>query len=52
MTRTKHSLFQLLVNEHGLNPLISAPEHMSTFLLLISEAISNGFWTEANQQTT
>ena len=52
MTPAKHGLFQLMIQQYGLDACTAEPSQMSTFLLLISEAIANGFWAEANQQTT
>ena len=43
---TKHTLFSLVVREHGIAACLGTPESAVTFLLLISEAITNGFWAE------
>ena len=44
----KHALFQLTVQEHGVTACLNRPETMTTFLLLLAEAITSGFFAEAN----
>ena len=47
----KHCQFQLSVGECGVEAWAANPESLATFLLMIAEAIGNGFWTDASQTT-
>ena len=45
----KHTLFRLIVQEQGVSACIAEPGQAATFLLVIGEAISNGFWADASE---
>ncbi len=45
----KHTLFRLIVQEQGVSACIAEPEGLVTFMVLIAEAISNGFWADASE---
>lgn len=47
--QVKHGQFQLSVNEYGVDLWIGNPESLATFLLVIAEAISNGFWIDGTE---
>ena len=49
--QVKHAMFQLNVQEYGVSACLSTPESVTTFLLVIAEAISNGFWTHCSRST-
>ena len=40
----KHGLFLLTVREFGVESCTATPSSAATFLLMIAEAISSGFW--------
>lgn len=44
MMNEKHGLFVLTVREYGVESCISTPDSAATFLLMIAEAMSSGFW--------
>jgi hypothetical protein len=50
--KLKHVRFQLTVNEFGVSACIAKPEMLVSFLLLISEAISNGFWVTDGREAS
>jgi len=50
--QVKHAMFQLSVQENGVQSWAGAPETLPTFLLLIAEAVTNGFWTHMPTTTS
>ena len=49
--QVKHAMFQLNVQEYGVSACLNTPESATTFLLMVAEAVSNGFWTCCSRST-
>ena len=47
--KVKHGQFQLNVRENGIDAWLCEPGTAVIFLVMISEAIANGFWVDAPQ---